>query len=283
MKASPGPSPRRLALLATIALGLLFALPAPAFAQTVYVTNSESRTVVKFTPEGKAMKFADVSPGQPSGLARDGRGNLYVGVNDGLKGKILRFAPTGASTVFATGFGQVQDLAFHGDTLYAAIYAQRDGETDQILQVSPEGKVSTFVTKGLQGPSGLAFDEDGNLYVSNGNDTKGFVMRYTPGGKGAVFVSKGLKLPAGLAFDSKGDLYVSNAGNGTIRKFSPSGQGKLYVDAQNQPAGLAVDARDNLYKVDFKDNNLMRFSPPDGQGVLLSEDLRGPTSVLVVP
>ena len=184
--------------------------------------------------------------------------------------------------MFASGLGQVQDLAFHGGTLYVAIYAQRDGQTDQILKVSPEGKVATFVTKGLQGPSGLAFDREGNLYVSNGNDAKGFVMRYTPEGKGSVFASKGLKLPAGLAFDSKGDLYVSNAGDGTIRKFSSGGQGKLYVDAQNQPAGLAVDARDNLYKVDFKDN-LVRFSQPDGAGVILSEDLRAPTSVLVLP
>ena len=206
-----------------------------------------------------------------------------MGVNDGLKGKILRYAATGAPTVFASGLGQVQDLAFHGGTLYAAIYAQRDGETDKILKIGPGGKVSTFVMQGLQGPSGLAFDKEGNLYVSNGSDTKGFVMRYTPAGQGSVFVRKGLKLPTGLAFDSKGNLYVSNDGDHCIHRFTPSGQGRVYIEGQNSPGGLCVDAHDNLYRVDFKDNNLVRFSPPDGQGVLLSENLRAPMSVLVVP
>ena len=274
---------RRLTLIGVAAVDVLLALPAAAPAQTIYVTNSENRTVMRFTPEGKETKFADASPGIPAGLAADGRGNLYVGVTGDLKGTVRKYTANGKFTVFAAGFGQVQDLAFHDGNLYVAVAAQRDDETDKILKIGPDGKVSTFVTKGLEGPGGLAFDKEGNLYVSNGNDTKGFIMKYTPEGKGSVFVSKGLKLPAGLAFDSKGNLFVSNDGDGSIHRFDPSGKGKVYIEAQNQPAGLCVDAQDNLYKVDFKDNNLMKFSPPDGSGIPISQDLHAPTSVLVVP
>jgi DNA-binding beta-propeller fold protein YncE len=52
-----------------------------------------------------------------------------------------------------------------------------------------------------------------------------------------------LNTPAGLAFDGDGNLYVSNRGDGTIRKFSPSGVdlGYFATTGMVTPVGLAFN------------------------------------------
>ena len=57
--------------------------------------------------------------------------------------------------------------------------------------MTPAGAVSTFVSSGLNGPVGLAFDAAGNLYVANyGNST---ISKVTPAGVVSTFVSSGLE------------------------------------------------------------------------------------------
>ena len=110
-----------------------------------------------------------------------------------------------------------------------------------IHEFSPTGvDLGTFASTGLNGPTGLAFDQAGNLYVSNINGNT--IREFSPSGADlGNFATTGLNNPAGLAFDPKGNLYVSNRGDGTIREFSRSGTdlGYFATTGMTTPVGLS--------------------------------------------
>ena len=110
-------------------------------------------------------------------------------------------------------------------------------------------QVQTFAT-GLSTPIFLAFDTQGNLFVSNFSTST--VSKITPDGTVTTFAT-GFTSPAGLAFDTSGNLYVANfgviqgaAGN-TISKVSPEGVVTTFATGVGHAAGLAFDVAGNLY------------------------------------
>ena len=160
-------------------------------AGNLYVTNSLSDTIERFTPGGVGSVFAASGLDHPAGLAFDVAGNLYV-ANDGGSNKIEKFTPAGVGSVFATGVTG-QGLAFDSaGNLYGT-------NNDTIVRFTPGGVGSVFASTGLRDPFGLAFDSAGNLYATN-NGTED-IERFTPGGVGSVFASN-LAGPVGLAFSS---------------------------------------------------------------------------------
>jgi DNA-binding beta-propeller fold protein YncE len=107
---------------------------------------------------------------------------------------------------------------------------------------------SPFVTGGLNGPRGLAFDASGNLYVAN--DDNSTVSKVAVGSSAATpFVTSGLNHPVGPAFDAGGNLYVTNFGNGTVSKVAAgsSTATPFVTTGLNGPEYLAFDAGGNLY------------------------------------
>jgi len=84
-------------------------------------------------------------------------------------------------------------------------------EAVYVSQVDEEGNVTPFVTSAtatLAGPSGLAFDTVGNLYVSQFD--AGIVTRITTGGV-ATNVATGLGNAWGLTVDGAGNLFVAGS------------------------------------------------------------------------
>lgn len=80
-----------------------------------------------------------------------------------------------------------------------------------VSQVDTGGAVTPFFTSAtatLNGPSGLAFDAAGNLYVTQYN--AGIVTRITTGGV-ATNVATGLGSAWGLAVDGAGNLFVAGS------------------------------------------------------------------------
>jgi uncharacterized protein (TIGR03437 family) len=139
---------------------------------------------------------------------------------------------------------------------------------------SPDGTPAAAAL--LSGPSDLAFDSKGDLYiVETGNNR---VRMINPagilstvagggtGGDGGPAISAQLSNPLGIALDGQGNLYISDGyydNRSRVRKVSPagiittfaggsasgySGDGGPATSAQlNRPAGLAVDSQGNLY------------------------------------
>jgi sugar lactone lactonase YvrE len=120
--------------------------------------------------------------------------------------------------------------------------------------------VIPFVTTDLAGPTGLAFDANGDLYVTNYDNNT--VSRVAAGTSTATpFVTAGLDRPLYVAFDANGDLYVANPGNGTV-SIVPAGTSTAtpFVTGLSGPVSLAFDASGNLY-VANQDNNTVSIVP----------------------
>src|SRR5690242_12876702 len=76
-----------------------------------------------------------------------------------------------------------------------------DQTANTVRKLSPTGAdLGNFASAGLQGPTGLAFDRMGDLYVSNINGAS--ISEFSATGRDlGYFATTGLNSPRGLAFD----------------------------------------------------------------------------------
>jgi hypothetical protein len=125
-------------------------------------------TIYKFTPEGVRSIFvgseAFTSTQWPIVLAFDGSSNLFVSTADNVPGDgaILKFAPDGTKTTFATGLSdEPRGLTFDdvGNLFVAEVPVANTGD---ILKFTPDGTQTVFAsgigrTTGNGGPEYLAF------------------------------------------------------------------------------------------------------------------------------
>ena len=105
------------------------------------MANSGDNTVSEITPAGAASTFAN-GFGNPTGLAFDGGGNLYVA--NWTSNTVSKVTPAGMVSTFASGFNGPMGLAFDGSgNLYVANYANST-VSGTISKITPAGAVTTF-------------------------------------------------------------------------------------------------------------------------------------------
>ena len=129
-----------------------------------------------------------------------------------------------------------------------------------LLQEGGDITPSLTLTAGLDGPTGIAFDKNGNLYVANGggNDVAVFAQ---PIQNQQPYYLKGITNPGGIAFDKSGNLYAASNGasTGAIAQYASghlhSGDKPSVVDRKGIKAGpygsdLQFDSAGNMYDGD---------------------------------
>ncbi len=192
----------------------------------------------------------------PTGIALDGIGNLYIADRDNnrirrvaLDGTITTFAGTGAAG--NTGDGGAAILAtLNGPTSVAFdavgnLYIADTGN-GRIRMVSSGGAIYPVATGVLAAPAYMIFDSAQNLYVADA----AAIYKTTPQGV-TTTVFGGLTSPRGMAFDASGNFYFSEPSLKQVWMLTPSGSHSLVAaGAWNSPQGLAVDASGNLLVAD---------------------------------
>jgi trimeric autotransporter adhesin len=197
----------------------------------------------------------------PSGIALDASGNLYIAENGGCRirkvntaGVISTYAGTGSASSSGDGglataaainrpHGVVMDAS--GNMYISEQYAHK------VRKINTSGIISTIAglgTIGYTGDGGAAtaaklsypncihVDPAGNVYVTdNGNhclrmiNTSGVISTIagngTPGfsGDGGQATAAKLRFPAGVKTDASGNVIIVDHANHRVRKIDPSG------------------------------------------------------------
>ena len=169
----------------------------------LYISSRYDGSVYQVTPNGSVSVFVE-GMGVATGIAFDGEQNLYVGDRSGT---IFKISPSRQIFVFATLEASIAayHLAFGPDG-YLYVTGPTTSSFDTVHRISHEGEVEVFY-RGLGRPQGMAFDEEGRLYVAASISGRRGVVRIYADRRADLFLS-GPSI-VGLAFTPSRALVVA--------------------------------------------------------------------------
>lgn len=233
-----------------------------------------SEAVVQYPPcyaDGTGGPNGTAEFANPVGVAVDAQGNVYIGDNGN---NCIRKIDAAGNVTTLAGNDMFADL--NGGMTNPGGY--RDGTG------GPHG------TAELNGPTGIAVDSEGNVYVADTQNSR--IRKIDPSGNVTTLAGNGQEgsvdgtggpdgtasfvSPVAVAVDTQGNVYVADGGANNIRRIDPSGNVTTiagngmtgHVDGTggadgtaefNEPTGVAVDAAGNLYVADSGNNRVRRI------------------------
>jgi len=301
----------------------------------IYIADRDNHVVRKVNPKGIITTIAGngtagfsgdggqavkASFNFPSGLALDSKGNLYI--SDRSNNRIRVINSKGIVNTYAgngeEGYGGDSGPALKAridrpfglaidnkDNLYIA-----DRRNNRIRKVNPSGIITTAAGDGgffymgdngpayrasIAGPTGVAVDNKGNLYIADRNNNrvrvvnKQGMIRTVAGtgqqhynGEAELARDTNLHLPFGLTVDDKGRLLIIDRSHYRIRRVDPmkgtietlagNGRKKFAGDGGpatgatlNFPHGIAVDKKGNVI---FSDKGHFRIRKISPEGII---------------
>ncbi len=166
-------------------------------------------TFKKVGPAGGLMVNVITGVNNPSGIAFDSVGNIFLGAYN--QNVILRMTPGGSVTTYAD-IVRPSGLVF--DRQGNLLVGDQGGHS--IRKITPNGTQSVY-SPAILSPHTLAYDLNGNLFVSSSNtDTKTVTVIATDGF--TYQLSDQFTWPTGMVFDKSGALYVANYAGNSISK-----------------------------------------------------------------
>jgi sugar lactone lactonase YvrE len=296
-------------------------------AGNVYVAEWVTHIIRKITPAGVVSTLAGLadtsgSADGPGGTARffqpryvtvDRAGNVFV--SDAINCTIRKISPEGVVSTFAGTAGSGGAVDGAGGTarfsypsgiavdpagnLYVA-----DSGNNLIRKITPAGIVSTLAGAAgiagsadgvgaaarFRGPSGLAVDAAGTVYVADESDNT--IRQISPAGEVTTLAGLGLdnslgstdgtgraarfNVLASAAMGPQGELYAADPLNATIRKITPAGVVSTLAGSAGHsgrvdgtgsaarfyiPSGVAVDNAGTVYVTDSGNNTIRKVTP----------------------
>ncbi|MFL5804443.1 MAG: hypothetical protein ACJ8CR_22205 [Roseiflexaceae bacterium] len=282
-------APRRSLLLVSLLLAPLLSL---------FLIRATSQAQPSTTDSPSIIPVASIP--RPRGVAIDTAGNLFAMDRDA--GTIYKITPAGQVSTLVDlpdingGYiGPIFDPA--SGNLFVNRFATGTG--NEVLKITPTGVVSVFAT-GIEAPSGLAADGQGNLFVTSYTCPGGAVykvsstgtvspfgtglchsdgvaigpngdlfigdrgtlriMRVPAAGGVATVFATGFTTPIAVAFDQTGTLFVADYSTGIISSINPNGVVSPFASGLNLPDGLVFDQQNQLYIANFGTNQIVRLA-----------------------
>ena len=169
----------------------------------LYVSSRYDGFIYQVTPNGSMSTFVE-GMGVATGIAFDADRNLYVGDRSGT---IFKISPNRQIFVFATLEPSI--AAYHltfGPDGYLYVTGPTTSSFDAVYRISHEGEVEVFY-RGLGRPQGMAFDDEGRLYIAASISGRKGVVRIYPDRRADLFLSgPGI---VGLAFTPSRAMVVA--------------------------------------------------------------------------
>lgn len=264
---------RRALLQATTASGGTYTFPLSGYGTGAQVA----------VDGGEQSALATSGLGQPTAVATDAAGNLYIA--DAANNQVVKTNATGATIkTLGSGLSGPRGVAVDaaGDVFIS------DTGNNRIVEVAALTGTQSVVTTDVKSPQGLAVDRNGNLYIADtGNARIVEVSSWGELGEAPLLAYTGaqtLVSPVGVAVDSLGNVYVADSGNSSALIEITAGGGDLQptsggtslaAPAQelsltgasiSAPAGIAIDAANNLYVSDSSGNVVQAIPGGSGPG-----------------
>ena len=192
-------------------------------------------------------------------------------------GDFARYGFTWPNSLAISAEGNV----FCSDEYENKIYAFGPDQIITFPEANPNGEsIFKWGSSGsnpgeLNGPTGLAFDKENNLYVVDSKNnriqlfssTGDFIRQWGNKGNGPGEFNN----PWGLTLDYEGNVYVADWGNNRVQKFdsndnylSSFGYSEEREVCLNRPAHVAIDNEGDVYVTDWG-NKRVQIYEPDGE------------------
>jgi sugar lactone lactonase YvrE len=205
-------------------------------------------------------------------------GVLYAG---GEAGQIYEVTLQGEVREVATTGGSLLGLALDGD---GRVYAC-DCERCEVVRVDPRsGGAEPYSALEMILPNAAAFDDAGNLYVTDSGETKednGRVLRILPGGATEVWSERAPRYPNGICLTTEGEAvlvvesYLPGVTRIPILADGSAGEPETVVLLPGTvPDGVALDASGAMVVACYRPDRVVRIAA-GGEPEVVAEDPQG--------
>lgn len=195
------------------------------------------------------------------------------------------------------------DFALRSDGIMVVLNRQGAVGLKIVVNTYDEERLGEFGEFGddpgqLARPSGVAFDGDGLVYVTDEDANRVTLFTIDPkevaaNGGPPVIIRQGMDIvqagryvshwgvegrgdgemngPAGMVFDHEDNVYIADSRNNRVQKFTKDGQflGKWGSHGTGDgefdlPWGITIDPDGNVFVADWRNNRIQKFTP-DGE------------------
>lgn len=134
-------------------------------------------------------------------------------------------------------------------------------------------------TDGYSSPTGLAYDVNGGLYVTEWSAHK---VTYVDRSDRRCVVTDRIPSPSGVTLGRDGAVYVASYSEGVVYRLHSDGNPEVFVRGLRTPAGLSIGSDGSLLIADRGLNQVLR-ADASGKVRVIARDLATPVGVVEFP